>query len=185
MQPIEKASEQEVARTLLSMLKTHQSFQEYDVASGRNVLYRIQVNGDGELKPDHIEEPRRGNYAYETDLLIKKRSPSIPLVVIELKAGSFTTHDIIAYSSKAERHKSIYPYLRYGFVVVGSVALGQRFFTHNQSIDFALAMPVLNFKESELIAMVLRQTQFAERLASLTRGDRPQIAHYEEAITIG
>jgi len=51
----------------------------------------------------------------------------VPLVVIELKATSFSSHDVVLYSAKAAKHKSIYPYLRYGFVVVGLEALGRRF----------------------------------------------------------
>jgi len=43
----------------------------------------------------------------------------LPFVVIETKYGSFSTHDVLIYSTKALKHKEIYPYIRYGFVVGG------------------------------------------------------------------
>lgn len=40
--------------------------------------------------------------------------------------GDASSHDVLLYSAKAAKHKYIYPYLRYGFVVVGLQALERR-----------------------------------------------------------
>lgn len=40
--------------------------------------------------------------------------------------GDASSHDVLLYSSKAAKHKSIYPYLRYGSVVFRLEALGRR-----------------------------------------------------------
>jgi hypothetical protein len=84
----------------------------YSVTVAENLLYKLEVDVDGQLRPKDWQSPTRGQYAFQTDILIKKAEPAIPLVVVELKFGRFNTHDIIAYSAKATRHKEIYPYLR-------------------------------------------------------------------------
>jgi hypothetical protein len=70
----------------------------------------------------------------------------IPLVVIEIKYGGLTTHDVLTYSAKALKHKDIYPYLRYGLVLGGLKSIPNRFFVHNQGFDFALALEIDNEK---------------------------------------
>jgi len=62
--------------------------------------------------PVSPQAPKRGILAFQTDLLIAKNS--IPLAVIETKYGGFSTHDVLVYSVKAQKHKETYPYLRYG-----------------------------------------------------------------------
>ena len=62
-----------------------------------------------------IREPKRGDSAFQTDLCIfEEKSPELllPRIVLEFKT-TLTTHDVLTYSMKAERHKAIYPYLRY------------------------------------------------------------------------
>ena len=93
----------------------------YSVECGKNLLYKIEIEAPGRLSYDVSGVPMRGQHAFQTDLLITK-GPT-PLVAIELKSGSFSSHDVITYSAKAERHKRIYPYLRYGFVVIGLSAV--------------------------------------------------------------
>jgi hypothetical protein len=112
---------------------------DYRVHQGANLLYRIEIDGAGKISNDGGGPPRRGQYAFQTDILVSKNE--IPLVVVELKSGTFSSHDVITYSFKAQRHKQVYPYLRYGFAVVGLEALGRRFVTHNEGFDFAVALP--------------------------------------------
>ena len=63
---------------------------------------------------------------------------ALPRVVIEFKTG-LTTHDILTYSTKARRHKQIYPYLRYGLLASRERCITGKFFTHNEALDFCLA----------------------------------------------
>ncbi|GEC16254.1 hypothetical protein NWI01_21460 [Nitrobacter winogradskyi] len=85
----------------------------YSVECGQNLLYKIEITVAG--KPTHEAESllTRGKLAFQTDILITK-GPT-PLVAIELKSGSFSTHDVITYSAKAQRHKRIYTLPALGF----------------------------------------------------------------------
>lgn len=180
-----RENEEEISRQLKDALDRRFS-PEYVVHAGKSILYKIEVNALGQVTPDSVDSPMRGQYAFQTDILVEKRTPSIPLVVIELKYGSFSTHDVIIYSSKAARHKDIYPYLRYGFVIVGlHAALGRRFVTHNQGFDFAMAVPDVASKEADLLALIQRQITSAERLSGLMRSNRIKLSRYEETIDIG
>jgi hypothetical protein len=126
--------------------------------------------------------PRRGHCAFQTDILIAKES--LPLIVVELKLGSFSTHDVITYSWKAERHKRVYPYLRYGFVVVGLDSLGRRFVTHNEGFDFAMALSQPAMIDSDLVPLVRRQIIGAERIVNLMRSSRMRLRRYEQTVEI-
>jgi hypothetical protein len=48
-----------------------------------------------------------------------------------------TTHDVLTYSAKARKHKQVYPYLRYGFVVPEVEFVPRRFFIHNDALDYS------------------------------------------------
>lgn len=69
------------------------------------------------VERERIQAPKRGDSAFQTDLCIFERVEDVllPRVVLEFKT-SVTTHDILTYSTKAEKHKTIYPNLRYGLV---------------------------------------------------------------------
>jgi hypothetical protein len=155
---------------------------DYQVQQGANLLYRIEIDGSGKVSNRGDSTPRRGQYAFQTDVLISKAG--IPLVVVELKSGSFSTHDVITYSWKAQRHKQVYPYLRYGFAVVGLEALGRRFVTHNEGFDFAVALPTPSCIQTELVAIVGRQIASAERMIALTASNRLKLRRYEETVEI-
>jgi hypothetical protein len=175
-----KESERHVAELVKDILASQ--LAGYDVNSGKSLLYKIEVDGVGQLSHDHVASPIRGKYAFQTDILIAK--DEVPLVVIELKSGSFSSHDVITYSWKAERHKRIYPYLRYGFVVVGLESLGRRFLTHNEAFDFAMALPNSAAIETDLVALARRQILSAERLIALMRPNRVKLRRYEETVEI-
>ncbi|QWG22198.1 hypothetical protein KMZ93_19765 [Bradyrhizobium sediminis] len=176
-----RPSEHEVAMQVRDVLAAHLS-GEYQVHQGKNILYWIEVNTSGKISHDGLDAPRRGQYAFQTDILITKGET--PLVVVELKSGSFSTHDVITYSWKAERHKQVYPYLRYGFAVVGVDILGRRFVTHNEGFDFAVALPDTAGIETDLVAIVRRQIASAERIIDLIRSSRIRLRRYEQNIEI-
>jgi len=157
----------------------------YVVSVGKSLLYNIEVDAFGRVTPDRVDSPARGQFAFQTDLLIEKQSPAIPLVVLELKSGAFSSHDVITYSSKASRHKSVYPYLRYGFLVVGIDALGRRFVTHNQGFDFAMAVTNVASQTRAILSVVRNQIESAERIVRLMQTDRIKITRYEETVRLG
>lgn len=88
------------------------------------------------------DQPNNQNYLkYETDLLIYEILDGCkwkPRIIIEAKINSVTTHDAITYSQKAQTHKNVHPYLRYG-ILIGNRKhhpLPGRLFRHGQHFDF-------------------------------------------------
>ena len=81
-----------------------------------------------------------------------------------------SAHDFLTYSAKAARHKRIYPYLRYGMLASSEKAIPGRAFTHNESLDFFLAvagMPDSDFKTlfAELIQAEVAASRLLENIA--------------------
>ncbi len=185
-QPASRRDQEKQFATELKMLLEKQVSKAYAIRIGKSLLYKLEVDVDGELRPrlEELRNPKRGQFAFQTDILVEKVDTEIPLVVIELKFGGFSTHDIITYSSKATRHKEIYPYLRYGFVVGGSDALSKKFLTHNQGVDFAMAVPDMATAGSKLIELVKRQIDNAETLVEIMRATRMSFTRYEKNIDV-
>lgn len=180
-----KGKEAEFTRRLEKELGTN--LCEYYVTRGESLIYKFYVDAEGQLQPkkfvdaqgqlepEKFKTPKRGQLAFQTDLMIKRKLrvvyplTGIPLVVIEVKFGSFTTHDILTYSAKATRHKEIYPYLRYGLVVGEARKIDKRFFTHNSGFDFALAIEKTE-NLSEVTEIVKQQLQAAEQMLKVFQG---------------
>jgi len=129
------------------------------VERNKNLIYKVIVNEKLVFEPNTPKEPKRGSYAFQTDLLITKEGNNpLPLVVIETKYGGFSTHDVLTYSTKAQKHKEIYPHLRYGLVVGGEKKIHNRFFTHNIGFDFAYALNSVDNGDSiEELAKIIKQ----------------------------
>ena len=82
----------------------------------------------------------------ETDFLVYELvdetlwKPKIwkPRIIIEAKANSVKTHDAIAFNQKAQTHKNVHPYLRYGILIGNRMnkSLSGRLFRHGQHFDF-------------------------------------------------
>lgn len=111
------------------------------VSRGACLLYQVTVDNRLQVTVDP-RSPTRGQSAFETDLCVfDDISPdtSLPRVVLEFKK-SITTHDVLTYSTKARKHKQVYPYLRYGLVASADPTIPRRFFTHNEALDFFLAL---------------------------------------------
>jgi hypothetical protein len=135
------------------------------IRRGANLLYQVTVDNRLELNVK-IKDPKRGQSAFQTDLCVFEKIDSdteIPRVVLEFKSR-LTTHDVLTYSSKARKHKQVYPYLRYGLVIGSKMTIPGRFFTHNESLDFCVA--AASYKANrlhELFAKLLREEVSASR----------------------
>jgi hypothetical protein len=145
------------------------------IERGASLLYQITVDNKLNVTVDP-KKPSRGHSAFQTDLCIfeqKEEGIKIPRVVLEFKHG-LTTHDIITYSSKARRHKQIYPYLRYGFILGGEEKITQKFFCHNESLDFCVAAKRYKVdKLREIIAKLLRaEIECSRKLEKIAFGNR-------------
>ena len=80
---------------------------------------------------------------FETDILIYEQNGDVikPRIIIEAKLGGITTHDAITYSYKAQNHKSITPFIRYG-IIIGDrkhYPLPGRLFRHGTNFDFMMS----------------------------------------------
>ncbi len=117
---------------------------------GKALLYELKVDEDLNVVGDP-KNPKRGSGAFETDVTIfaKKDGVEVPFIIIEVKE-SITSHDIITYSNKASRHKTVYPFLRYGLVSYNLDTIPKRFFKHNKDIDFFLAVRDYIIDENKL-----------------------------------
>ena len=109
------------------------------IRRGSALLYNVSVDNNLELtvKP---KGPKRGQSAFQTDLCVFERKGDdveIPRVVIEFKKR-ITTHDVLTYSTKAGKHKQVYPYLRYGIMIANVNEIPRRVFTHNDFLDFVV-----------------------------------------------
>ena len=158
---------------------------QYEVREGADLLYKLSVGPDGKLRPDHYESPTRGQFAFQTDISIWKKHNGkaiIPLVVVELKSGGFSTHDLLTYSTKALRHKEIYPYLRYGFVVGGKGMINGKFFTHHAGFDFALIFKNYQTDHRTLTNLIKRQIDVSRELCKLMNIDVGRKTLYETGL---
>lgn len=156
------------------------------IRRGANLLYQVTV--DNRLKLNvKIKDPKRGQSAFQTDLCVFEKidtETNIPRVVLEFKSR-LTTHDVLTYSSKARKHKQVYPYLRYGLVIGSEATIPGRFFTHNESLDFCVA--TASYKANrlhELFAKLLKDEVAASReLERIAFGSNPVHVFRNEIIT--
>jgi len=161
-------------------INLQKSLRNYRISSGESLIYKVIIDSSGKFCPKNPNFPKRGQLALETDILIKK--DNTPLVVIETKIEGFSTHDILTYSTKALKHKEIYPYLRYGLVVGNTEIIGNKFFTHNHGFDFAIAIPEI--KNLKIFMTVIReQVTSAELLLNILK-DKHQTRVYSSSVTI-
>ena len=153
------------------------------VKRGEALLYEITVDNNLKLTVDPTK-PVRGDLAFQTDLCVfeaKSDQVVIPRVVMEFKTR-VTTHDVLVYSTKARRHKQVYPYLRYGFVASDNERVPTKFFVHNEALDFYAAVKdtpaegLVDFFAKLLTAEVAT----SRRLESIAYGGlRPQLFRSE------
>lgn len=92
---------------------------------------------------------------FETDILIYEWIDDetwTPRLVIETKVDGVTTHDAITYSKKAQNHRVVHPFLRYGIFVgaIGNGGVPARLLRHGESFDFMIAWRGLKPMNEEL-----------------------------------
>lgn len=116
----------------------------------------LSYNIDFKDKDEHL-------MAFETDLLIYEMNNGIikPRIIIEAKIEKVTTHDAITYSYKAQTHKNVTPYIRYGIMLGnrGTYPLPGRLFRHGTNFDFMISFKdfVLDDYEKESFVELIRK----------------------------
>lgn len=123
--------------------------KRFEIRKKANLLYELFLDKELKYSPIDPNNPKRGYSAFQTDLCVFENINGLllPRVVIEFKT-KVSSHDIITYSGKAGKHKAIYPSLRYGILASEIDKIPNRFFIHNEHIDFFIA--ALNYKDKNL-----------------------------------
>lgn len=131
-------SEKEWVKTIIQSIQRSIDLNEsiFKVSDGIKLPYSNEILTYEDDKPCD-----QNLIKYETDILISELlgdNKWKPRIVIEAKINHITTHDVITYSQKAQTHKNVHPYLRYG-ILMGNMAdtpLSGRLFRHGQHFDF-------------------------------------------------
>lgn len=142
----ETYNEDNTAKKLAKKIR-EQLGKKYAVECKYNICYMAKILGYNTDGIPVFEEADGKKYKYQTDICIFKRQKDllIPIIIIETKLGTYTTHDIITYCKKASDHKRFHNNLKYGFVVMDpkeKCFQQRRFFAHNDSFDFAAMVDV-------------------------------------------
>jgi len=103
-----------------------------------------------------LKDPKRGQSAFQTDICLFEEVEGIklPRIAIEFKTN-ISTHDVLTYSTKAGKHKSIYPFLRYGMLSSEIDSIPSRFFLHNEHLDFFIAGK--NYKDERTLKILISE----------------------------
>ena len=136
------------------------------VKRGASLFYEIVVDESLRITAD-LHKPVRGQSAFQTDLCVFEcvaNGAELPRVVLEFKTD-LTTHDVLTYSAKAARHRSVYPYLRYGLVLARPTTVPRRFFTHNDALDFCMALG--GAEPKQVVALVQEELAVSQRMQAL------------------
>jgi hypothetical protein len=129
------------------------------------------------VRYDKDDVPTPQSTKYETDILLydeRENGDWVPRVIVECKLG-ISTHDVLTYSSKANTHKHVHPYLRYGLLIGGyAKGLPARAIRHGAYFDFMMFWVSAEWTPTELdeLIAVLTDEISASRLLSglLTKG---------------
>lgn len=118
-------------------------------------------------------ENNQSKMEFETDLLVYEKTDIIkPRIIIEAKVNSVTTHDAITYSYKAQSHKNVTPYIRYG-IMLGNrkhYPLPGRLFRHGTNFDFMISFKeyTLNQEERDIfVEMIRKEIDYSRKIEEM------------------
>ena len=146
-------TEREWVKTLVPLMEKSLS----NIAENIRVKEGLRLPYSSEIKMYSGKNPSEFNQiGYETDILVYEQFDSEnwkPRIILETKIDSVTTHDAITYSQKAQTHKNVHPYLRYGILIGNrkSYSLPGRLFRHGQHFDFMLSWKDFNANNNEWV----------------------------------
>ena len=134
--------ENEWTKSICEKLQKYLSKYELYADTLHKVPYsqEIEYYSEGKEWEPHYMDPTE----FETDLVIYETDGDkiFPRVIIESKLEKINTHDAITYSYKAEKHKNITPFLRYG-IMIGDrkhYPLPGRLYRHGTNFDFMFSL---------------------------------------------
>lgn len=126
-----------------------------DVKTGLRIAYGCEIGTYPDSKKD---TPSIKASLFQTDLAIVEKVEDgwKPRVIVEAKLSRISTHDSITYSHKANIHRAVHPYLRYGIMLGarGSYSLPGRLYRHGGQFDFMISFKGHKMTRDELRSMV-------------------------------
>lgn len=134
--------------------------------------------------------------SFRIDILIYEKdeikSIKIPRIAIETKLESFSSHDVLTYSTKVQKHKILCPYLQYGFVVLNAKekSLPGRYFSHADNFDFAYMYHDNDFEDfyNNIVYKAIENSRNLEKIDKILCGDKKNcksIKWYRTDVNIG
>jgi len=96
---------------------------------------------------------------------------------LKTKVDTMTTHDAITYSRKAEMHKNVIPFLRYGIMLGNrkTYPLPGRLYRHGDQFDFMFSFVGTEPEEHEwsaFVETVQREVRYSETLEEMFHESR-------------
>jgi hypothetical protein len=186
---MERIPESEISNQLVEHLKRDLA-GFIEIGERKSLYYSLTIDTEGNTtdKADSDGELSRGGLAsFQVDVVaFEKHQPTrqlVPRVAIELKSGGVSSHDLLLYSTKAAKHKEIYPYVRYGLVVFGARGgLVSKVLRHGQHFDFIWVSdhPIPSTDDLCKLAQIVRDEtsqsrEFGLRLGRTPTGDRSTV----------
>ena len=145
------------------------------IETQKKIPYRQEIESFSENWEPNYRKPD----FFETDLVIYEHREGIikPRVIIEAKIDTVTTHDAITYSRKAEMHKNVIPFLRYGIMLGNrkTYPLPGRLYRHGDQFDFMFSFVGTEPEEHEwsaFVEMVQREVRYSETLEEMLHESR-------------
>jgi len=131
-----------------------------------------------EYEPD-FEPSEEASVRFETDLLVYEQTGDVikPRIIIEAKLSSITTHDAITYSYKAQNHKTITPFIRYG-IIIGhreNHPLPGRLFRHGTNFDFMFSSQKEKMSAAEkdaFVDLIKKELRYSRQLEEILLNNR-------------
>lgn len=125
-----------------------------------------------------FKKDKQHTMAFETDLLVFEKKESIkPRIIIESKINNVTTHDAITYSYKAQTHKNVTPYIRYG-IMMGNrkhYPLPGRLFRHGTNFDFMISFKDFILSDCEKLAfieLIKKEISYSQKIEEMIYDSR-------------
>ena len=173
-------NEREWVDDLANVLRDRLTSRRIRIETGLRLPYGYEISAYGETREATATE-------FQTDLAIIEDLGDgawLPRVIVEAKIDTITTHDAITYSRKADCHRTVHPYLRYG-VMIGNRRdrpLPGRLYRHGTGFDFMISFQEFDLSKDELSTFVkivkdeIRASRNLEKIIYHSR--RPDRDHY-------
>ena len=181
-----------ICEKLKDSLKSRKLFVETlrNIPYSQEILGYKKCNDEKECIADYLEPT-----SFETDLVVYEEKNGFikPRVVVEAKIKSVTTHDAITYSYKAEKHKNITPYLRYGIMLGDreNYPLPGRLFRHGTNFDFMFSFVGMDPTQEEwksFINLIVNEVKYSrimeEMLHDSRKKDRKHYYMFEKKLVL-